>query len=167
MKAARLKPKVLYPGNHKAWLCECMDCGNEVSPMYGNIAKGQGGCQHCADHGFRPGEPALVYLLTDPNRGAHKIGIAGIDSGRLDKHRRAGWTVHRTREVASGKVAYEVEAAVLRWWRDDLGHPPFLATGDGWTETVDASVLDAKVIWAYVGRVARRIDPANASRRTI
>jgi hypothetical protein len=47
MLAAKLKPLTSYPGSDKGWLCECMKCKREVTPTYGSIRAGQGGCKWC------------------------------------------------------------------------------------------------------------------------
>ena len=47
MKLNNLLPLVPYPGSQKAWSCKCMKCGDIVSPMYGSIQSGQGGCKRC------------------------------------------------------------------------------------------------------------------------
>ncbi len=49
MKSAKLRPLVPYPGNSgKGWLSECLVCHRKVSPSYGGIKAGQGGCIWCA-----------------------------------------------------------------------------------------------------------------------
>ncbi len=51
MLKAKLEPLVAYPGSDVGWLCRCMKCKREVSPAYGSIRSGQGGCRWCADQG--------------------------------------------------------------------------------------------------------------------
>lgn len=46
MRAAGLLPLVDYPGWHSPWLCRCR-CGRAVTPRYGSIKRGQGGCHWC------------------------------------------------------------------------------------------------------------------------
>jgi len=48
MREANLYPLVNYPGMNSRWLSECLVCGERVSPHYGNIVSGQGGCKPCA-----------------------------------------------------------------------------------------------------------------------
>jgi hypothetical protein len=60
MRAAGLEPIVDYPGAGVAWLCECMTCGNEVSPRYNSIKQGQGGCMHCVGKIVTPGAARLA-----------------------------------------------------------------------------------------------------------
>lgn len=48
MRAAFLKPLVVYPGRHAPWKCQCQKCGSEVSPTYGAVTRGTG-CRYCND----------------------------------------------------------------------------------------------------------------------
>lgn len=61
MRAAGLEPLVAYSGRHKPWRCRCMTCGLEVSPAYGGIQSGQGGCRYCAGKAVDP--EAAVELM--------------------------------------------------------------------------------------------------------
>jgi len=47
MLLAKLEPLVAYPGSDIGWLCRCMKCKREVTPAYGSIRDGQGGCKWC------------------------------------------------------------------------------------------------------------------------
>lgn len=47
LKELQLKPLEPYPGNKAGWRCVHLVCGNEVSPTYGALRSGQGGCQAC------------------------------------------------------------------------------------------------------------------------
>jgi recombinational DNA repair protein (RecF pathway) len=49
MVKAGLTPLVSYPGSDKGWLCRCNKCNREVTPAYGSIKVGQGGCKWCKD----------------------------------------------------------------------------------------------------------------------
>ena len=59
----------------------------------------------------------------------------------------------------SAEAAYEIEQAVLTWLRDDLGLPQYLLPEQmpqrGHTETVDASEIDLRTIWAKVEELSR------------
>jgi hypothetical protein len=43
----RLEPLEQYPGSQKQWRCRCLTCGDEVTPRYGNVKQGLGGCLRC------------------------------------------------------------------------------------------------------------------------
>lgn len=54
MEASWLRPLVPFPGSHRHWLCECLRCGNQVSPKYTDIQSGDGGCKYCGGHYVEP-----------------------------------------------------------------------------------------------------------------
>jgi recombinational DNA repair protein (RecF pathway) len=48
MIAAGLMPLEDYKHKDSPWLSKCLKCGKEVSPRFGSIRLGQGGCKYCA-----------------------------------------------------------------------------------------------------------------------
>jgi hypothetical protein len=60
-----LKPIEPYPGdNKKPWRCIHLDCGNEVSPKYGIVARGESiGCHYCSDQ-FVDADEAYQFFLS-------------------------------------------------------------------------------------------------------
>jgi hypothetical protein len=119
------------------------------------------GCPSCAQYGFKPNEPGLLYLLQGVTDGALKIGVAnvpppGTQSSRLKKHQRNGWIVQRTWELPTGQDVYDVEQAVVRWWREDLGLPPARSRGDGFTETVSGDQMTIRRVVRYVNKLIKR-----------
>ena len=60
-----LKPIEPYPGdNKKPWKCIHLACGNEVSPKYAVVARGESmGCRHCSNQFVDPDE-AYQFFLT-------------------------------------------------------------------------------------------------------
>ncbi|MGY1825779.1 MULTISPECIES: hypothetical protein [unclassified Blastococcus] len=162
MRDAGLEPQEPYPGSDKPWLCRCTACDFVKPIRHSDVRKGHAGCSACAVSGFNPAAPAVVYLLTDPRRGAHKIGVTAADSTRLALHRRRGWTVLHTVAVPTGAHALEVERAVLRWLREDRGLPAALDGEDGATETVDAATVSARTIWARVEQEVASLPPDRA-----
>lgn len=154
MRAAGLEPLEEYTSSKKPWLCRCHKCGNEVRPTLSNVRRG-GGCRYCADYGFQPAKPAIVYLITNQEWRAHKIGIAGVETSRLDTWKRYGWDVHDTLRLDRGDAAEAIEQEVLRWMEEELGLSPHLDGANGWSETVDASAVDLSTIWTHIMTVAR------------
>lgn len=78
MMTAKLKPLVSYPGSDKGWLCECLKCKREVTPTYGSIRSGQGGCKWCKKVGPKidPIFATQFFLQNDiqplePFKGSH------------------------------------------------------------------------------------------------
>ena len=54
MAAAGLKPLVGYVNSETPWECECLKCGELVSPSLHSIRSGQGGCSYCAGTRVNP-----------------------------------------------------------------------------------------------------------------
>jgi hypothetical protein len=154
MRAAGLEPLEPYTNSKKPWLSRCHKCGNKVRPTLSNVRRG-GGCRYCADYGFQPSKPAIVYLITNQEWRAHKIGIAGVETSRLDIWKRYGWDVHATLRLDRGDAAEAIEQEVLRWMEEELGLSPHLDGANGWSETVDASAVDLSTIWTHILTVAR------------
>jgi hypothetical protein len=145
MRNAGLEPIVDYPGSSAPWKCRCLKCCRIVTPRYGVVKSGQGGCRWCAKYGFKASEDAVVYLVENRGLGAVKVGVADTKGTRLKKHEQHGWQALAVVRV-TGEKALAIEKLVLTWWRADLGLPPFLAKTEmpqfGWTETVDADAID-------------------------
>ena len=91
---------------------------------------------------------------------ALKIGISNVGTNRLADHQRHGWEVANIERI-DGESAYQIEQAVLRWWRKDLGLPPHLSSTEvpqgGWTETVSADFVEVPDAVAFVRRTAAQI----------
>jgi hypothetical protein len=47
MFSAGLRPLVEYPGSNSPWSCQCLNCGQIVSPRFTGVSSGQGGCKAC------------------------------------------------------------------------------------------------------------------------
>lgn len=160
MRAAGLEPLVPYVGRHTPWSCRCLVCGENPSPTYGAIKLG-GGCLYCAVPGFKPSEPAMVYLITHPEYDATKVGIMNEGTNRLAIHKRYGWQVVATVHVP-GKTAMAIEDAILIWWRNGLGLPAYLGPAEmpqgGWTETVVTCEIDMAATLKRI-RDATRVAP--------
>ena len=62
MKSKGLTPLVDFPGSKMPWLCIHKDCGKEVSPVYGSILNGQGGCLYCSGRFIEPDEAKAVVM---------------------------------------------------------------------------------------------------------
>jgi hypothetical protein len=59
-----LKPIEPYPGdNKKPWKCIHLTCGNQVSPKYAIVARGESmGCHYCSDQFVDPEEAYQLFL---------------------------------------------------------------------------------------------------------
>lgn len=51
---ANLERLESYPGNSTPWRCRCLTCGEEVTPTWSNLQRGQGGCKYCAGSAVTP-----------------------------------------------------------------------------------------------------------------
>lgn len=149
MIAAGAVPLEPYVDGGTPWRCRCLHCGDEVEPRLWLIRQGVGPCPRCSVWGFKRTSPALVYLVTHPELKAHKIGVAGIQTSRLYKHRKNGWRVVRTLEVEKGSSALFIEKSVISWFRTS-GWPPAGRGYDGWTETVSEDAVTLRTIWRHV-----------------
>jgi len=157
MRSAGLEPLVPYPGANTPWACRCTTCQQKVTPVIGSVRAGSG-CRYCATKGLNYNEPALLYLVTHPELEAHKVGIGSPTAGRLDAHRKYGWNVYKVIAYPTGQEAYEVESAVLRWIRLEMGFPQALAKEDmpqrGETETLYSSDIDLPILWREITRIS-------------
>jgi hypothetical protein len=154
----RIKPIVAFPGAGKPWLSIHLECGREISPTFTSINNG-GGCRYCAVSGFKLDEPGVVYLITSAELQAHKIGITGVHTKRLQDHSNLGWKIYSTLEIFKGEIALQIEQDVLQWIRYERELPIYLSPEQmpqgGWTETVEASEIDLPTIWAKVEELSK------------
>jgi hypothetical protein len=150
MIGAGAQPLEPYRDGGTPWRCKCLRCGAEVTPRLWLVRQGVGVCPLCTVYGFDRVGPAIVYVVTHPELHAHKVGVAGVSSRRLDEHRAKGWRLYRAVEVASGAEALAIESAVIRWMRKDRGWPTALSEGSGHTETVAATLVSTRTIWKHV-----------------
>jgi hypothetical protein len=164
MRAVDLEPQVPYPGANKPWKCVCLNCGNTVKPHYTSIQQGRRGCRFCADLGIDYTAPGYLYLITNHRFDALKIGIANFAEAayedRVERHIKHGWQPYKATQFTMTETAFQVEQATLRWLRTTRKLPPALTRTDmpqgGWTETVNATAIDAETIWRQVLRNKRK-----------
>jgi len=156
--SAKLMPLEPYRNSSTKWKSECMVCGEIVYPTYGNIYMGHRGCLNCSDIGFKPKQPALLYIITHTNLNAIKIGITNTSTiiNRLDQFKRHGWQIHKKYSFKKGIHASTIEANVIRWLKKELKLRNHLSAKDmpitgGHTETFDADSIS-------VVEIQRRIE---------
>lgn len=161
MLARGFKPLEDYPGAREPWRSRCRTCKNIVKPSLSAItSRPQGGCSFCAEHGFKRGKPALVYLMIHRRMKAAKIGVCNPGSGRIEKHQGRGWELYKTLALELGQQAEDLETEVLVEWRSE-GLEPVLDNGktyDGYTETVFLQdPADAALLWQDVVDIAAKL----------
>jgi recombinational DNA repair protein (RecF pathway) len=159
---AELEPLEPYVNAKTQRRSRCLRCGTVVFPTYDNLKQGQGGCASCAEFGFNPTLPSILYLLEADEGSALKIGIAkrsdlARGQARLDAHSARGWHTVRVWALADGEQARQIERDTLRWWRDDLGLPPVRKRGSGFTETVAAEHMTVRRVVRYVNKRLREM----------
>jgi hypothetical protein len=121
---------------------QCDTCGHVWLVRPADVNNGTG-CPHCSASGFDPVAPARLYLLVLDDM--IKIGVTGVDSVRLDRHRSRGWEVVKIWQAPTGQAALDLEAAVVAWWRSQgatFANPNEVPAGEGFTECVHADVVD-------------------------
>ena len=161
MLNAQLEPLEPYVNAQKPWKCKCLKCGKTVKPRFGGISAGIGGCRFCGPHGLDFNKPAFIYLITNEDLNAHKIGVSGKDirTDRLKAHTKFGWKLYKRLNVDTGEVAFLIEQDVLLWLRGDLGLGVYVVKEQmpqgGYSETVDASEIDLPTIWARVEKLSK------------
>jgi hypothetical protein len=163
MKDNNLKPLESYESASKPWKCECLKCHRKVTPSYSSIKNGQGGCRFCADWGIDYTAPGFLYLMTNTELGAHKIGIGGTRRSRtrdrIKQHEKHGWTLYEKLDFVTADEAFLLEQEILGWLRKELNLPVHLNVElmpqGGYSETVNAEEIDLSSIWAQVKRLSK------------
>lgn len=146
-------------GAHVKTPATCLTCGYgwEVTPDH--VANGTG-CPACAEYGFDPEKPALLYLVERPE-GIGKVGITnGIEvteTKRFDDLGKQAYSLVKAWSSEDGHKIAALERAVLSWWRNDLGLPPALTEGDGFTETVALNEVSVPEIVEFVEQEIRAL----------
>lgn len=166
MLKAKLKPLELYVDNKKRWKCQCLKCGEIVTPTFNAIRNGQGGCIYCAKMGFNAKIPSYLYLITNKELGAHKVGIGNVRPkskphlDRKEKFKKYGWEIYKVWDFKTGGRAWKIETDVFQVIRKDLKLPIYLSkeqmpkTG-GHAETVDADSISLVGLEKIINRVIK------------
>lgn len=157
MNRFNLEPLDPYPGNRRPWRCRHA-CGRTVTPTLSNVTAGRGICRYC-NSAFPYAGPATLYLVAD--RHAVKIGCADRSGRRIDEHRRHGWQLVWSLDVPTGDNAYNLEQAVIAWWRNELGLSPAYTSDHmpqlGATETAPWDDTPPDSVLAHVEQLAETL----------
>ncbi len=139
-----------YQNANTAVECICLKCNRTTFALYCNVMSGKGICRACAEPGFNPTKPGLIYLIEHTGYNAYKIGIANVHTRRLRKHQMNGWQVVFLWNFTDSTNVYRFESAILKWLRVDKGLPVCLEKQDtpqaGYTETVSSLLITAHEI---------------------
>ena len=161
MLSSELTPLETYQRADKPWKCTCNKCKKLVTPTYTSIRIGQGGCRFCTNKGLDYNSPAFLYLMTNQDLGAHKIGVGNYKTrnNRINEHKKTGWVLIQNMDFQTGDLAFQVEQETLLWLREVKKLGVYLSKLEmpqgGETETVDASEIDLPTIWAKVEELSR------------
>ena len=166
MARHHLHPVEPYPGSMRPWPSR-HSCGRIVSPTLSNVSANKGICRYC--HSAFPYDgPALLYLVVD--RDAVKIGCSSPSGRRIADHERFGWKLAWTVDVPTGDDAYNMEQAMLAWWRTDLALPPAYTRDrlpqTGYTETAPWDEMHPAHALAKVDQLAADLGLPALPRRT-
>jgi len=150
MRNSHLKPLEPYKSSKAKWKCKCLKCRKTVTPKYGDILQGQGGCRYCAIKGINMNVPSYLYLITHTELNSHKIGMGNHKKIKLDdrlgKFNKQGWQTYRVWQTNTGAEAIDIEAEVFKIIRNDLKLPIHLSKEqmpktEGQTETINADSI--------------------------
>ena len=156
MKFSGYEPQVPYPGSGRRWKCIHILCGREVSPVYGNILAGRGGCSSCSKWGFDNSKPSYVYFIYHREFKSFKVGIANVlklkKFDRVHRFENQGWELLKIYHYEQGSSARQVEKSVFQVIRNELKIPKFLnkeimKRHRGETETFSADSISPKKVF--------------------
>lgn len=166
MKKANLVPLEPYRSSKSPWKCKCEKCGNIVTPAYGGIVAGQGGCVFCFPAGINLKTPSYLYLITNSNLSSHKVGIGNHKTkksdDRLEKFVKRGWEVFHVWEFETGKEAWRIERLIFKYLRKTLKIPAYLSSKDmpvtgGHSETMDAELISLPALKRLINRIIKEV----------
>ena len=164
MLASNLEPLEPYVDNKKKWKSKCLKCGQVVYPKYNGIQNGRGGCTSCAPRGMDLNATSYLYLITNSDLNAHKVGIANVKKkkyqDRLHRFKLKGWQVKKIWNMETGYLALSIESKVFRIIRTDLGLPIYLSKDEmprtgGETETVGADSITLLDLEKIINKVVK------------
>ena len=156
------KPLVPYKSTHTRWKSEHLECGNIVYPQHSNIRIVHGGCSKCKSFGMNVKSPAYVYLITNTELNAHKLGVGNIKKtrDRKEQFNLKGWRTYKIWQCKTGLEALSIEKEVLRIIRIERKLPIYLNKEQmGWlrgeTETVDADSISLLQLEKIINKVIK------------
>lgn len=113
-------PTTVTAGSDKTRKWRCSE-GHTWSTKVSVRTKGKG-CPDCAKPGFKPGLEGWFYLLERP--GEQQLGVTNELEVRLGAHARNGWQEVEVTGPHPGEKVFEVEKALKKWLRLEVGLVP-------------------------------------------
>lgn len=157
-------PNRITAGSSRKFFWLCSEGHSWEAAVYKRIDNR--GCPQCAEYGFKPDDPSVVYFLKHESLRARKLGITNTTRGndRVGFFESAGWEVLAKWQML-GSQARVVETAAFRWIRKDLLLPQTLTRKEmgrhgGETETFS---IDGPSDGDVVRKVQGIIDSLNQS----
>ena len=167
MYKADIKPLEPFVNMNSPWKCRCLICKKIITPSLGNVKSGHKGCVYCAPAGLGMMKNSYIYLITNRDLNAHKVGIGNVKKhmDRLGRFNARGWETYKVWQFETGREALDLEKEIFRVIRKEMKIPIFLtydqmrSTG-GHIETVSAdtiTLLELEKIIRKVIRNSRRV----------
>jgi hypothetical protein len=154
---ASLEPLEPYKTSQAKWKCKCLKCGLIITPVLATIILGSG-CRNCSTYGISLEKPSYIYLITNSELNAHKVGIANVAktklSDRLYHHNKQGWVLVKRWDFVESHNIQTIEKQVFKILRKEMDIPPYLAKDDmpfgGWTETLSADAISVTSLFKLI-----------------
>ena len=162
MLDAGVKPIENYSWRKQKWKCECMTCGEIITPTLQNVLQGHNPCRNCARSGINIKTSSYLYLITNPQLNAHKVGIGNNKKNRdrLKNFNKAGWQTFKVWQFKTGRIALKVESEVFKVVRKELKMPIYLNKDQmskllGHSETINADSITLLELEKIIKKVIR------------
>lgn len=161
LRNGALTPEDVVAGTNKKiwWQCD----QNHEWQAKGNLRVVGTGCPDCAEYGFKPQKPAVVYFLQHTGLAARKVGITNSENkgDRVASFRSSGWQVISEWPMR-GDRARVIERLVFDWIRSDLGLTQYLLRKQmgrkgGETETFTLEGPSNQEVIEYIERCIQEI----------
>lgn len=162
MFKADIKPLEPYVNMNAPWKCRCLICKRIITPALANVKSGHSGCVYCAPAGLGMDKNSYVYLITNQELNAHKVGIGNVKKNmdRLGRFNARGWETFKVWQFETGREALDVEKLIFKVIRKDLNIPIYLSyeqmksTG-GHVETMGADSISLLELEKIIKKVIR------------
>ena len=122
------------------WRCLATGCGHKWRSNFNNVDNGQG-CPACANYGFDPAKPAIMYYVK-----IHGLYKAGVTNHTV-KYRFGVKDYEQLKIIqqwhyAKGADALKREQNIMLWFAEDRYNGPPVLTKGGDTELFTRDILE-------------------------
>jgi len=137
--------RVGYKSSHVKVEIGCAVHGSFWQSPVNHVRGNKAGCPDCAESGFNPSEPGMLYYIavaTDDGDTLYKIGITNLSvERRFPRPDLARIRIVKTWRFAVGRIAAEREVEILSQFARDRYYGPDLLVSAGNTELFTRDVL--------------------------